>query len=303
MHATRTGHRRPIRTIALRTGATLGALALLAAAQTTTAASTPRNATAPLVDPATPAGAQPQLPTGPRTAAQTLVFSDEFTQTSLDTTRWTARDQERTEASRTDGIRWWYKPANVRLIPDNGGNLAIDLRKLTTNQYAGGRVDTQDKFDYAYGTLEARIHTPYATNGHLAAVWVQAPNHGTQVGTAADGAEYDIIETSRQNDQYPVSIHYDGYAADHKVSSQTVNAPGLHSTWYHTVGMAWTPTQIQFTFDGAVVRTVTDPKLISQVREFPILSHELLFFAEGSLTSAPLDASSTVYVDYLRIWQ
>ncbi|MER5683266.1 glycoside hydrolase family 16 protein [Streptomyces sp. NPDC002205] len=126
----------------------------------------------PLVDPATPAGVQP-LGVGPR-AAQALVFSDEFTGTALDTSKWTARDQERTESSRTDGNRWWYKPGSVRVITDNGGNLAIDLTKLADKQYAGGRVDSQGKFDYTHGTLEARVHTPYATGGHLAAVWLQA---------------------------------------------------------------------------------------------------------------------------------
>ncbi|MEU3305112.1 MULTISPECIES: glycoside hydrolase family 16 protein [unclassified Streptomyces] len=268
------------------------------------AAAAPAGAEEPpsLVDPATPAGVQPLGSTA--RAAQALVFSDEFTGTSLDTSKWTARDQERTESSRTDGIRWWYKPANVRVITSDGGNLALDLTRLADRQYAGGRVDSQGKFDYTHGTLEARVHTPYATNGHLAAVWLQASGgHGSTPGTAADGAEYDITETADQADTYPVTIHYDGYAAEHKQSSATVSAPGLHSSWYHTYGMSWTPTRIQFTYDGAVVRTVTDPKLISLVREFPILSHEVLQFADGSVTNAPLDSSSTVYVDHIRVWQ
>lgn len=267
-------------------------------------ATTPAKADArpTLVDPATPVGAQPLGSTA--RAAQALVFSDEFTGTTLDTSKWTARDQERTESSRTDGIRWWYKPGNVRVVTDNGGNLAIDLTKIADNQYAGGRVDSQGKFDYTNGTLEVRFHTPYSTDGHLAAVWLQASGgHGSNLGTAADGAEYDITETADQADTYPVTVHYDGYAADHKQSSATVAAPGLHSTWYHTVGMTWTPSQIQFTYDGAVVRTITDPKLISLVREFPILSHEILQFADGSATNAPLDFNSTVYVDYIRVWQ
>lgn len=49
------------------------------------------------VDPATPIGVQPLGSTA--RAAQVLVFSDEFTGTSLDTSKWTARDQERTESS------------------------------------------------------------------------------------------------------------------------------------------------------------------------------------------------------------
>ncbi|MBT2505670.1 glycoside hydrolase family 16 protein [Streptomyces sp. ISL-98] len=92
--------------------------------------------------------------------SRTLVFSDEFTGSALDTTKWNVRDQERTESGRTDGIRWWCKPANVHVIPENGGNLAIDLRKLGTDQYAGGRVDTDGIFDFTHGTLEVRVHVP-----------------------------------------------------------------------------------------------------------------------------------------------
>ncbi|MEU9861248.1 glycoside hydrolase family 16 protein [Streptomyces sp. NPDC047971] len=254
-----------------------------------------------LVDPATPVAARPL---GATESARALVFSDEFLGPALDTSKWTARDQERTESTRTDGIRWWYKPGNVRVITDNGGNLAIDLTKLADNQYAGGRVDSQNRFDYTHGTLEVRFHTPQATHGHLAAVWLQASGgHGSTPGTAADGAEYDIVETADQADTYPVTVHYDGYAAEHKQSSTTVSAPGLHSVWYHTVGMSWTATQIRFTYDGTVVRTITDPKLISLVREFPILSHEVLQFADGAVENAPLDFNSTVYVDYIRVWQ
>jgi hypothetical protein len=58
-----------------------------------------------LADPATPVGVEPLGSTA--RAAQALVFSDEFTGTSRDTSKWTARDQERTESSRADGIRWW----------------------------------------------------------------------------------------------------------------------------------------------------------------------------------------------------
>lgn len=282
-----------------RLAATCAALAACAVLATAPAGAEERP---PLVDPATPAGVQP-LGAGPR-AAQALVFSDEFTAPALDTSKWTARDQERTESSRTDGNRWWYRPGNVRVIPDNGGNLAIDLTELADKQYAGGRVDSQGTFDYAHGTLEARVHTPYATDGHLAAVWLQASaGHGSVLGTAADGAEYDIVETADQADTYPVTVHYDGYDADHKSSSAVVGAPGLHSSWYHTYGMSWTPSRIQFSYDGTVVRTLTDPKLISLVREFPILSHECLQFADGRLADAPLDSDSTMYVDYIRVWQ
>ncbi|WP_432164705.1 glycoside hydrolase family 16 protein [Streptomyces sp. bgisy031] len=192
------------------------------------------------------------------------------------------------------------------MITSDGGNLALDLTQLAANQYAGGRVDTQGKYDYTHGTLEARVHVP-ATDGHIGAVWLQADGGltpgGVIDGTARDGAEIDIMESTYKADKYPATVIYDGYGSGYRSSSTVVNAPNLHGVWYHTFGLEWTPTSPTYLYDGAVVRTVTDPNLISQVQEFPILSHEVLASSEGSVTAAPLDWHSTVYVDYVRIWQ
>ncbi|WP_157872165.1 glycoside hydrolase family 16 protein [Streptomyces silaceus] len=288
-------------------GLLLGACALAAAVP---AAAAPTGASggpppASLIDPATPRGVQPLGADDARAAsAQALVFSDEFDGSTVSTARWTARDQERSGAA--PGDRWWYKPADVRT--DGKGALAIDVRQLAPNQFSGGRIDSQGKFTYTHGTLEARVHTPARTNGHLAAVWLQADAGltpgGAVDGTARDGAEIDVTETNFQADTYSATLHWDGYGADHRSSSAVANAPGLHGTWYHTFGLTWTPTRMQFLYDGAVVRTVTDPGLISQVKEFPILSHEVLDnWADGSVHDEVFDWNSTMYVDYIRVWQ
>ena len=127
---------------------------------------------------------------------------------------------------------------------------------------------------------------------------------GVVDGTARDGAEIDIMETFSTSSQYGVTVHWDGYGADHQQSSTNVSAPGLHdTTWYHTVTLNWTSTRMTFRYDGTVVRTITDPNLISQVREFPIASHEVIPYAQGNIADAPLDYTSTMYVDYIRVWQ
>lgn len=296
--------RAPARTRRRAAVALLCSCALSAARAARAAVEATRSSAPSLVDPATPSGVQPLGAHGGRAAAQTLVFSDEFDGSTVSTARWTARDQERSGAAAGD--RWWYKPANVRT--DNKGALAIEVKKLAANQYSGGRIDSQGKFDYTHGTLEARVHTPAKTNGHLAAVWLQADAGltpgGAIDGTARDGAEIDVTETNYQADKYSVTLHWDGYGADHKSSGTFANAPGLHGTWYHTFGLKWTPTQLRFLYDGTVVRTVTDPKLISQVKEFPILSHEVLDnWADGSVHDEVFDWNSTMYVDYIRVWR
>ncbi|CAK7193150.1 hypothetical protein COMNV_01363 [Commensalibacter sp. Nvir] len=252
-----------------------------------------------LVDPNTPKDARPLgLPDSDNLK---LVFSDEFTTAELDTTKWTARDQDRGKGN--SGLEWWYKSSNVRKATGNNA-LAIDVGKISDTVYSGGRIDSQGKFDFTFGTLECRMHIP-PTIGHLAAAWLQSAvglPEGPNV-TARTGSEIDIIESFSTENQYAVTLHWGGYGQYHKQSSVTVAAPNLHNTWYHTLGLSWQSDKMLFTFDGNIIRTITDANLISQVREFPIFSNEVISFAQGDIRKAPLDASCTVYVDYVRIWQ
>ncbi|PKH20892.1 hypothetical protein CIG19_17030 [Enterobacterales bacterium CwR94] len=254
------------------------------------------------VDALTPANA---LPLGfsahPDSPQPKLVFSDEFSAPELDTTKWTARDQHRGRGN--NGAQWWYKPANVRKAAGNDA-LAIDIRKIGDNVYAGGRIDTQGKFDFTFGTFECRMHIP-AADGHLAAAWLQSAvglPEGEGV-TARTGAEIDVIESNSTGDHYAVTLHWGGYGKYHQQSSETVAAPHLRSNWYHTFAVNWGPDKMDFTYDGKIVRTISDPRLISQVREYPILSNEIIPFAQGDIHHAPLDVSCTMYIDYVRIWQ
>ncbi|HGJ5890862.1 MAG TPA: family 16 glycosylhydrolase [Arsenophonus apicola] len=253
-----------------------------------------------MIDPLTP---QDALPEGfsNYTAIPKLIFSDEFSTTQLDPTKWTARDQNRGKGN--NGVEWWYKPENVLKAKGNDA-LAIDICKVGDNVYSGGRIDSQGKFDFTFGYFECKIHIPI-TDGHLAAVWLQS-SAGLPKGdhvNARTGAEIDVIESNSTSDQYSITLHWGGYGQYHKQSTETVNAPNMRSTWYHTFGVSWESDKMIFTYDGNVVRTVTDSKLISQVREFPILSNEIIPFAQGNIHDAPLDANCTMYIDYVRIWE
>jgi len=254
------------------------------------------------VDPLTPTNVLPSgFPDSLAASKLKLVFSDEFGSSELDTTKWTARDQNRGKGN--NGVEWWYKPDNVRKAAENDA-LAIDIRRIGDNVYSGGRIDSQGKFDFTFGTFECRMHIPVA-DGHLAAAWLQSAvglMEGPDV-TARTGAEIDIIESHSAGDKYAITLHWGGYGQYHKQSSEIVKAPNLHSAWYHTFGVSWGPDEMVFTYDGDIVRTISDPNLISQVREFPIISNEIIPFAQGHIDTAPIDASCTMYIDYARIWK
>lgn len=102
-----------------------------------------------LVDPATPHDAQPHVGPLATRAASTLVFSDEFTGTSVDTNKWNILDVDRGD--------YWYKASNVRVT---NSALAIDISNVGDGTYGGGRIDSQGQFDFTFGTIEYSIHIP-----------------------------------------------------------------------------------------------------------------------------------------------
>lgn len=251
-----------------------------------------------------PAAARAEVSAGARTevsaparTARTLVFSDEFNGTALDTTKWQARSWSRGGAVPPD--TWSYSPSNVHVA---NGRLELSLGNPAPNTYTGAAIDTAGKFSYTYGALKARVKVP-PINGHLAAVWLNTGSIGSVDGTARDGEEIDVVETNSQADKYAVTVHWDGYGADHRQSGQSVAAPSLHSGW-HVFGLTWTPSRLIFTYDGTRVRTITDPALVSQVNEYVLLSHEILDgWADGSIHDEVFDPSSSMYVDWIRVYQ
>ena len=89
------------------------------------------------------------------------------------------------------------------------------------------------------------------------AFWLQSPNEGQFIGDpSASGAEIDICE-HRQTDAngsnisgtVQSTVHWDGYATDHK----QVNSGGISAGFgsgFHTYGLLWNRTNYLFLIDG-----------------------------------------------------
>jgi beta-glucanase (GH16 family) len=263
-----------------------------------------------LVDPTTPEDVQPNIITpGKNTipASETkyhvweLVFSDEFNNTEIDFAKW---NNDLYDRGWRGGIKTWHKPEN---ISENGNALVIRYKKdAAVNYYSSGRLDTKNKFEMAYGYWECSMRIAYP-NGYQTAFWMM-PNAGTAPdsvydGTAHDGCEIDIIEGNRQGNIYSNGLHWDGYGTQHKASGQEVSAPFIHNGQNHIYGLEWSPTFMKFYYDGVLKRTITDPKLISHVKEYAILSGGIFAtdWTDGNLFTAPLP--DYAYVDYMRVYK
>jgi len=141
----------------------------------------PSSAFGQWVDPETPEGVLPD--TGQ--TGWTLVFSDEFNGSSLNTSKWGIDVSTRSRAPRSDrGISdWWWVEENVSL--DGSGNLVLDVTKQDSNTMYCGSISSDGLYEPKYGYLEARIQIGDSTKDTHTAFWLQGPTCKTPIRPTA----------------------------------------------------------------------------------------------------------------------
>jgi beta-glucanase (GH16 family) len=237
-----------------------------------------------------------------------LVFSDEFNDNKVDTTKWTV---ENSQKKRVDIMLY----ANDDQVEEKDGNVYVYYRKSQMNDttYMAGRFNSKGKYAPTYGFMESRIHL-VKPNGYQMAFWMMPEGNGMasstpKDGTANDGAEIDIVEGNKLN-AFSNGIHWDGYAKPaHKSNGSLTKMSNIFDAEYHIFGFEWTPTYLKFYYDGKMIREMTDPKLIPQVAHFLYFSGSCFgksdwvdgdvrqneFIQKGGVAKA--------YVDYVRVFQ
>jgi beta-glucanase (GH16 family) len=181
----------------------------------------------------------------PKTSSWTLTFQDEFTGTSLDTTKWHPHDH-------FCGVRGTemeaYVPENISVA---NGLCREKCEKRTVNygycglasivkDYASGMMVTMDKFDQQYGYFECRCRVPNG-KGYWPAFWLMPYNKWPP--------EIDILEILC-NDAHKV------YMTNHwSVNGQHLSNGGAYtgpdfSADFHTFGVEWDSSKIVWYVDS-----------------------------------------------------
>lgn len=230
-----------------------------------------------------------------------LAFSDEFTGTALDSSKWAHRGL----GPRKGAIN----TANAVAVKD--GLLTITTYTSGGAHYTG-MIATQGMFEQTYGYYEARIKFQDSP-GQWSAFWLQSPGYGPVGDPATAGTEIDIVEhrAANQNDRdirerYSSAVHWDGYAESHQQLSKVhTNPTGLGNGSWHTYGMQWTEAGYQFYFDDELIWTALAP--VSKRPEYLILSSEVENGVwAGTIPAAGYGAFASsvtnVQVDYVRVY-
>jgi beta-glucanase (GH16 family) len=237
-----------------------------------------------------------------------LVFSDEFNDNTIDTSKWTVENSIKYRKDIT-----LYADSNQ--VEEKEGNAYIYYRKsgISDTAYHAGRFHSKGKYAPTYGFLECRMHV-VRPNGHQMAFWMMPEGEGMHYpkgvdGTANDGAEIDIVESNKLN-SYSTGLHWDSYhKPEHKGAGKNIKAPGMHDTEYHIYALEWSPAYLKFYFNGKLMNTISRPEAIPHVPEFLYFSGSCFGdndWLHGDIRKneyIQMGGTDKAYVDYVRVFQ
>lgn len=249
-----------------------------------------------------------------------LVWSDEFNSravTAPDATIWGREIGDGTAY----GIPGWgnseleyYTGGTDNVATDGQGNLQITAKKADGSlmcyygpcDYTSARLLTKNRFEVAYGRVEARIKVP-AGAGLWPAFWMLGTDID-QVGWPQTG-EIDIMEhVGRVPNEIFGTLHGPGYSGGQSYG-QSVDLGEPVAGKFHTYAVEWQPDKITWFLDGVPYFTATpnDPFLQGKQWVFNHPFYILLNMAVGGNFGGTVSPDTvfpaTMSIDYVRLYQ
>lgn len=229
-----------------------------------------------------------------------LVWSDEFDGTSLNSSNWSA--EIGTGSGGWGNNELQYYTNRTENLQVTGGNLVITARKENYGGmgYTSARIKTQNLRNFTYGKIEARIKLP-SGQGLWPAFWMLGSNI-TSVGWPKCG-ELDIMERVNNNSYVNGTVHWDANGqADYGQISDS-----LDFSQYHVYSVEWDSSYIRWFVDGAQFNEFYIANNTGNTEEFQKSFFILLNLAVGGNwpgspnSSTPFPAQ--MFVDYVRVYQ
>ena len=189
----------------------------------------------------------------PSGSADRTIFFDDFSGPALDRAKWNVIVTGRTVNDEQQA--YVDSPETIAMDPSAEGSkqgaLAITARRKPgfktpegrTFDFVSGRLDTRGKFDFTYGTAEARIKL---TSG--AGLWPAFWALGN--GRWPDAGEMDILENVGDPAWTNFAVHGPGYSGNKCFDFRQRFPEGGDITGWHVYGMTWTHDAMIFSVDG-----------------------------------------------------
>jgi beta-glucanase (GH16 family) len=196
-------------------------------------------------------------PGPPAKAKGKVIFFDDFSGRQLDRAKWNV---EITGLHVNNELQAYVDSAATAYIvhgADAGGVAnALVLKPLIakgfktkdgqTFDFISGRLNTSQKFEFTYGTAEARIKLTDGS-GLWPAWWMLGNGNWPQSG------EVDIMEYIGEKDWASAAVHGPGYSGETPFVNRQYFAAGNDVTQWHTYAVDWTPNSLDFKYDGKLM--------------------------------------------------
>jgi beta-glucanase (GH16 family) len=239
-----------------------------------------------------------------------LVWSDEFSNPAIDTSKWgydTGTGAPALAGWGNNELEYYTnRPENARI---ESGNLVIEALKeaYRGSAYTSARMKTKNKGDWTYGRIEMRAKLPRG-QGLWPAIWM-LPTDNFYGGWAASG-EIDIMEERGQTpSQILGTIHYGGAWPNNTSSGGSYTlTTGTFADTFHVFAIEWVRDTIRWYVDNTLFSTKTSWN--SSQAAFPApfdkRFHLILNVAVGGNFLGNPDQTTVfpqrMMVDYVRVY-
>jgi beta-glucanase (GH16 family) len=223
-----------------------------------------------------------------------LVWSDEFDGTAVDTSKWTYDLGN----LNVNNEKEFYQTQNATL---SNGNLVITAKKESVGgqPYTSARLKTLGKFTQTYGRIEASIKLPMGM-GMWPAFWMLGANINT-VSWPQCG-ELDIMEHINNTNTIYGTMHWNNNGHV-QYGSQTTTTPGD----YHLYAIEWDANEIRWYVDSTLYQTGNIKSNVNNTGAFHLPFFILLNLAvAGDFPGQTVDETllpESMYVDYVRVYK
>jgi beta-glucanase (GH16 family) len=232
-------------------------------------------------------------------AAEGLVWSDEFESAGApDPGKW-GYDLGNNNGWGNNELQYYTNRTDNAVV--SNGTLKINLKKENYSGfgYTSGRLLTKGKFAFKYGRVVVRAKLPTGV-GTWPAIWALGSNIDTTPWPAC--GEIDIMEhVGKQQNTVFSTLHYPNHYGGGGVGGTTQNPTA--STEFHVYSMEWTPAFMKFAIDGKVYYTFTNSADLPFNQNFFLIMNVAMGGNFGGPAVDPNFVSSTMEVDYVRVFK
>jgi beta-glucanase (GH16 family) len=193
-----------------------------------------------------------------------IIFFDDFSAPTLDRSKWNVRvtgntvnneQQAYVDSSATIAIVHGADAQgaeNGALVLQPRFSPGFITKEGKKFDFISGRIDSQRKVEFMYGTASARIKLTEGA-GLWPAWWVLGSGRWPESG------EIDILEYVGEKDWASAAVHGPGYSGETPFVNRLYFDAANDVTNWHVYAVDWTPEAMIFKYDGVPMFRVTKP--------------------------------------------